>query len=432
MRHNRLILAVAVGIVLIVPASGLRLACVGASCKVDTARASGPVPFCSLPPEVQERVAAGFYDGRSPEILGITEEAGTLSAGPGLSWPSLADVGRVPLVFIGDALGGVYAIPTDTQLTRVAPTVAKLIGFTRPYPGLERTEPIAGIESRSAPRLIVEVALKGIGTRELRAGLLPTVARSLRQGTGTPNALVGSTPLDPTAVLTTIGTGTLPSEHGITGNLLRSDDGQLVRAWSSRAPASVVATLAEDLDQTWNQRPLIGLVGGSSTDLGLIGGGWYPEHDRDLRAPLASANDVVARAGRWIANGFGKDNVPDILGVILDGRAAELDRALGRLLIRTKELRNTGVVFVVVGTGSADAHATNGPRVVEQAVDPGAVGIIEGQVPGGLFLDADALVAAGRSRQQIRDDLASLTDVDGRPMVADAFLSYSVAFGKYC
>ena len=45
----------------------------------------------------------------------------------------------------------------------------------------------------------------------------------------------GSLPLDPAATLTTIGTGGLPSPHGITGTLVRDDDGAVARAWSAPA-----------------------------------------------------------------------------------------------------------------------------------------------------------------------------------------------------
>lgn len=434
-RDNRLMVAMTVGALLILPASGLRLACVGASCAGDESQATGPVPFCSLPYEIRRRITTGFYDGRSPELLGVTTTPDAVSVdGSGVAWPSLATDIRVPLVFAGDGVRATGSLPADTQIERIAPTLANLISFERPYPMLERADPIRGVASSSPPRLIVEVGLKGIGTPDLEAApnRWPTIARLMRDGAGTLNASVGSVPLDATAVLTTIGTGSPPSQHGITGTLIRDDDGRMVRAWSPEAPVSAIATLADDLDEETEQRSMVGLIADATTDRGMVGGDWYLDHDRDVRAFSATAEGVVVRALRSTGEGFGDDAVPDVMAVVLEGSIGDVDRALGRLVDGVSTLVDAPVVFVIAGTGSNASSGELDSADVEQAVRSSVGGVLEGQVPGGLFVDPDRLAAAGASRQDVRDALAGLSDGDGNPVMADAFLSYSVSFGKYC
>ena len=82
----------------------------------------------------------------------------------------------------------------------------------------------------------------------------------MREGAGTIEAVTGSVPLDPAATLTTIGTGGLPSSHGITGSLVRDDDGTVRRAWSASGAGSVIATFADDLDAASGQRAAVGAV----------------------------------------------------------------------------------------------------------------------------------------------------------------------------
>ncbi len=93
--------------------------------------------------------------------------------------------------------------------------------------------------------------------------------------------MTGSLPEEPAATLTTIGTGGLPSQHGITGNLIRDKRGAPVPAWSADAPTSVIATLADDWDHATGQAAKIGLIAPDQTDQGLVGGTWYLSHDRD-------------------------------------------------------------------------------------------------------------------------------------------------------
>ena len=73
-------------------------------------------------------------------------------------------------------------------------------------------------------------------------------------------ATAGSLPLDPTAVESTIGTGGLPSQHGITGTWVRNTQGRLTRAFGPGAPPPVIASLGDDLDAATAGRAKIGLI----------------------------------------------------------------------------------------------------------------------------------------------------------------------------
>ena len=176
------------------------------------------------------------------------------------------------------------------------------------------------------------------------------VLRSLlHHGTGTLNGTTGSLPLDPVATLTTIGTGGLPLQHGITGSYVRNDDGDVVRAWGDGAPLSVIATLPDDLDEKTGQRAMIGLVATDETDRGLIGGNWYPNHDRDP-VTVANGSGSVTAASEILAQGFGRDQIPDVLGVVLSG--ADIDARIGWTR-RPRAPSIQGIVLVVVaGTGA--------------------------------------------------------------------------------
>jgi hypothetical protein len=81
-RGDRRLLAVAtVAAIVAAPAIVLQALCVGRSCERSTAASAG-TPFCTLPGTVREGIAAGYRDGRSPDVLAVTAE-GSPVGGPG-------------------------------------------------------------------------------------------------------------------------------------------------------------------------------------------------------------------------------------------------------------------------------------------------------------------------------------------------------------
>jgi hypothetical protein len=200
------------------PAVVLRAFCAGHSCD-EPANASSEVPFCSLPEGIRSRVAAGFREGRSPDLLAVAAAEGLVAdeSRPRVPWPSTigGDATEVPIAFFGDGIDPGATVPDGTGLDDVAATVADVIGFDRPHPDVRSGEAVEGIASGSTPRLVVEIVWVGRGPDELERA--PLARKAISAGPSTLEGDTTSLPVDPAAVLTTIGTGGRPSQHGITG-----------------------------------------------------------------------------------------------------------------------------------------------------------------------------------------------------------------------
>ncbi len=422
------------------PAAVLRALCVGRACPEEQAPAR--IPFCGLPAELRAAIAAGFREGRSPDVLGVTEgvSLSTRTDGLRVPWPRLGERPdlRVPVAIAGPGVPAGLRVPRGTTLDDVAPTVAALLGFDRPFPEVRSGEAIAlpPAPDGPPPRLVLIVAWKGVGTADLEAepDAWPFLASLLRDGAGTLGAETGSLPTDPTAILTTIGTGGLPSQHGITGSFVRNDQGEVTTAFGPGAPVQVIATLADDLEER-DRRTLVGLVGEDATDRGLVGGGWYPDEDpvdEVLGDPAAAsiAVDALLRVG------FGADPVPDVLGVALRGPVGRLDRWTRRIVTSARSATRGAVLVVVAGTGTTRAdgpamRAETATRLVESAV-PGGDPVVRAVAAGGLFLDQAVLVERGITGQVVVDALLEATGPNRGRMFADAFQGFAVTFARYC
>jgi hypothetical protein len=422
------------------PAIVLRGLCVGRSCD-RPAQAQPEIPFCSLPGQIRGLIAAGYRDGRSPDVMGVAEAGVTLGAGPASSappWPSLSpnEATPVPIVFWGTGVQPEARIPAGAGIRDISPTIASMLGFRMPHPEVRSGRPLP-VVSATPSRLVLVVVWKGVGSDDLRApDRWPTLRRLLGRGAGTLQGDVGFLPQDPTAVLTTLGTGGLPAEHGITGALIRSD-GRVSRAWGPHAPPSVIATLADDLDEAMGQRPRIGLVGSRSTDRGIVGGNWYLRGDRDdivveRGGPAAEAS----AAERLLEAGYGRDAVPDLLAVAMEGPVSLLDKALDRVVRAARSASGGSVTVVATATGSSRSSKSSFVmeeddirREVESTVD---TGVIEGVAPGGLFLDQQILAQGGVATDDVLRALRMLRDETGQPLLADAFPGIAVTLSRYC
>src|SRR5436190_2006717 len=258
---RRLITLLAIVGLIGLPAVVARAFCLGNSCQ-STSTATARVPFCPLPDAIKQEISAGYYAGRSPDVMTVTKKpafAGTYKAGKTdvvSPWPAEdppTDT-SVPIVFAGEGTSSA-SVPAGTQLDAIAPSLANVLRFKRANPTVRSGVAVPGIVDGPAPKLILEVSEKGLGSAELKADpkAWPYLRSLMHSGTGTLSGVTGSLPVDPTASLTTIGTGGLPSEHGITGLLIRNNmeggnAGQVAHAWAKDAPPSVISTLADDLD----------------------------------------------------------------------------------------------------------------------------------------------------------------------------------------
>jgi Type I phosphodiesterase / nucleotide pyrophosphatase len=426
------------------PALVLRVTCSGNSC-LKAVDASSEVPFCSLPPDIRTSIAAGFRDEprRSPDLLAVTRTATVAGAGgakgSGVPWPARegGPSTRVPIVFAGEGVDPTATISEGAGLKDISETIAAVVGFQRPDPKVRSGEVLPGVASEDAPRLVVVVALKGVGSEDLET-LQPTewpvLAKMLDEGASTLEATAGSLPLDPTATITTIGTGGLPSEHGIVGSLVRNDEGSLVTAWGPESPVHVIATLGDHLDEKLGQAPRIGLVAADITDRGLTGGDWYVEVDKD---DVAITDKPVDEVEKVLRRGYGRDDTPDLLGVTLEGDIPSMDAALEQIVAAADEASGGSTTVVVAGTGSnLDPNATpmTDKDVVEaiEAEVAGSERVVEGTAAGGLFLDQEVLEDTGITEDEILRALQEVTGPDGARLMSDAFPAIAVFFSRYC
>jgi hypothetical protein len=382
----------------------------------------------------------GYREGRSPDVLGVGDGVGVVHLTNGVpeSWPAEVSIddGRIPIALWGAGVKARASVPAGAGLDQIAPTVSEILGFARPFPQVRSGSPLEGLATGEAPQLVLLIAWKWTGSRELEDSPRgwPFLASLLEHGAGTLEGRTGSLPLDPAATLTTIGTGGIPSQHGITGSIVRNDSGEITAAFGPDAPVQVIATLADDLDEH-DGATLVGLVATAEGDRGIVGGGWYEEAD----PPEVAIGDPGA-APRAVENrleaGFGADSTPDILGVVLEGRVRSMDGLTRRIVEAAEQATDGAVLVVVAGTGSTEHIGEGRPDealvdAVEAAV-PGAAPAVAAVVPGGLFLDQDVLAARHVTGQVAVEALRSVESTDGGAMLADAFQGFAVSFARYC
>ena len=338
-------------------------------------------------------------------------------------------------MFAGAGVSGA-PIPAGAGLDEVAPTIERIIGVERPHPEVRSGRAVAGVASGDPPRLVLEVVWRGVGSNDLEEGRRswPFLSRLMERGSATMEATTGSLPLDPAAALTTLGTGGLPRQHGITGELVYNDLGRVVRAWGPGAPPSVIATLADDLDETLGGRPRIGLVGTGPSDRGVIGERWYADVDRDDFLVRGAPSSAAAAAVELLGEGYGSDAVPDLLGVVLEGRLKALDDALRKISGAAVRAAGDSVTTVFTATGREGGRTPIPQRRVESEVEaavPGRRAVVEATVAGGLFLDQEAMAQRRLPKERVVAALLA-TRRGGVRVFADAFPKIAVTFARYC
>jgi hypothetical protein len=402
---KRVVVALSVIALILAPAAVLRALCAGHSCDEPDDGAAN-VPFCSLEADRRGEIVAGFREGRSPDVLAVSAEQPESS---------------VPLVFSGVGVASDASIPAGTALDSVAPTIAELIGLEREHPEVRSGEAIPSVADGEAPGVVILVVVKGLGSDDLTGSGWARLRALGEEGVISETARLGSQPSDPTAVLTTIGTGGLPYQHGITGTLLRNDVGKLVTAWGRGAPVSVIATLADDLDESLSQDPLIGLVATSPQDRGLIGGNWYVDNDRDDIRSERSPSGAASAVSELMEEGFGDDDIPDLLAVTLKGAPDAVDRSIGSI---ARAADGAGAV-VVTGTGPVPGDNSDVVKEIEDSIQ-GNTDLIEGSVAGGFFVDQAALTKTGKTEDEVIEAIKSTGAFE------DAFAAITVSFARYC
>jgi hypothetical protein len=434
---RRLLVLLIVLVALGIPAGVLHVLCAGGTCRAEGGQAR--VPFCPLPAALRSAIAAGYREGRSPDVLAVAARTPVYTEGEGLRlpWPATLSTDlRVPIALSGTGVTIGASIPAGTPLDAVAPTVAQILGLERRFPEVRSGRAVGGIADGERPRLVLLIAWKGVGSAELETDpdAWPFLASLLERGAGTVDGTTGSLPLDPAATLTTIGTGGLPSQHGVTGSSIRTDDGQVVPAFAPEAPVTVIASLADDLEDA-DPRTLVGLVATDQRDRGLVGGGWYPGQD-PVDAVFGDAAVAPLGVDVHLATGYGQDDVPDVLGVVLDGNLSRMDGLTRRIVTDAQAATGHRTLVMIAGTGTwarSTLAISDGLAVdaVEDAI-PGDAPAVSAVVPGGLFLDQEVLRTRQVTGQVAVDALLEVETPDGGTMMADAFQGFAVSFARYC
>jgi hypothetical protein len=422
--RKRLLIAVAIAAVVALPAGVLAGLCVGNACRRQE-RAVGRVPFCSLPQDLRSLIAAGFRDGRSPHVLTVTDQ------------DTSGDAADVPIVFAGAGVQRGAELPAGTTLDAVAPTLAEIVDLNRPHPGVRSGEPVVGVASGEAPRLVLLVAWKGVrsGALERAPQRWPVLRGLFEDGAGTLEATPGSLPLDPAALLATIGTGGLPRDHGITGSLVRDDEGNVVAPWSDDEFVSVIATLADDLDELRGQQPRVALIGTEETDRGLVGGNWYVENDLDDIAIERAPDGQALAADAVLASGYGDDTTTDLLAVAMHGSIPQLDRATGRIMASAERMSEGSFAIAIVGapwTAREDSSRRSPSEIEAELERRLQADVVEAIVGNGIFLDQEAMTASGLSDDRVVAALRGLETPSGERVYLDVFPAIAVTFARYC
>ena len=296
---------------LVVAAVALSVTALGAIA-VSEIGASSPLgsfsdQVCGLPPEWRQRIARGYYPGRSGEIQFLPQTPAYIAnAGRGWSHSGPWDyLQRVPLVFYGPGRvdAGVEVLDR-ASLADVAPTIGALMHGVVPADGraLPAVAPFSGRSlRRPVPRVIVTVVLDGAGWNvlDLYPDAWPSLKSMMDGGVSYTNAIVGSSPSVTPAVHTTLGTGRYPATHGITSVPLRDENGDVVDPFYEGASADLIETptVAELWDEQNANRALVAMVGHVPWHLGMIGkGAEDPGGDRDHAAWLDPETN------EWISN----------------------------------------------------------------------------------------------------------------------------------
>jgi hypothetical protein len=413
------------------PAVALRAFCVGESCAQED-EVLAAVPFCPLPADLRAQIEAGYRQGRSPDVMAVTASSVRLSDDANIVWPRSpydAQANDVPILFFGHGVNP-GRLPDGIGVDRIAPTVASIMGYDRPHPEVRIGTPLSDVvHTDTPPPLVVELVWRGVGAVAFNAAGLAWLGGHDLHDAWTFTGTAGSLPVDPAAILTTIGTGGLPTQHGITGSLIRDRHGRILPAWSANAPTSIVATLADDWDHTTAQHARIGLVAGSPLDQGLVGGTWYLDRDRDDL--VIGSGDPLRRVMHLMDAGYGADPTTDILGVVLSGSTERMDRDTGRI-VEAVIRRTPDATFVLTATGDAKGGGVSRPDVGE-AVDR-AVGspVVSRAVAGGLFLDQGVMAADDVTSDDVVRAMDAIEAPDGTPLFADAFPGFAISFSRYC
>jgi hypothetical protein len=227
---------------------------------------------------------------------------------------------RIPLVV--HAPGRVLPSDSDRRvsLADLAPTTAQLIGFDE-WPGDREGAPLplSLTGTTAPPKVVVTFVIDGGGWNVLDA--FPQDWPNLRALMGASanfrDAITGSFPAVTACAHATVGTGTFPHAHGITGHNLRDHEGVVRKAYREPGAADPSDIYVPTLSDLWHEATgaWVGQIGYQVWHLGTMGFGgrdragddvpvgvfwdedgtetWQPHHPSLYRLPAAMPSPDV-------------------------------------------------------------------------------------------------------------------------------------------
>jgi hypothetical protein len=194
---------------------------------------------------------------------------------------------RIPLLV--HAPGRVVASDSDERVTLadLAPTTAGLLGFDEwPDDRDGRPLPLSTTRSARPPRVIVTFVFDGGGWNVLDAfpDDWPELRALMGESANFRNAIVGSFPAVTACAHATIGTGTFPNRHGITGHNLRDERGLVRKAYDTPGEARPDDIWIPTLADLWHEETggWVAEIGYQVWHLGMLGHGGRDRGPGDL------------------------------------------------------------------------------------------------------------------------------------------------------
>lgn len=185
---------------------------------------------------------------------------------------------RIPLLVHAPSL--VVASDSDERVTLadLASTASRLMGFND-WPDDREGRPLQIATSRNArrPKVIVTFVFDGGGWNVLDAfpDDWPELKALMGESANFRNAIMGSFPAVTACAHATIGTGTFPNRHGVTGHNIRDEQARVRKAYDTPGQARPTDIWLPTLSDLWHEQTgaWVGQIGYQVWHLGMMGFG---------------------------------------------------------------------------------------------------------------------------------------------------------------